>query len=69
MGTRVAIPVAAPLKALLDTEKRRSTLILTQRDGKPWTKEGFSGVLGREFVTTREGDQWNATDILAANAP
>lgn len=41
-GARVVVPVAADLKALLDAEKRSSPVILTQRDGKPWTQEGFS---------------------------
>lgn len=40
-GARVVVPVAGPLKAMLDAMTRRSTLILTQRDGKPWTEEGF----------------------------
>jgi len=40
-GVRVVIPVAAPLKSLLDSTARRSPLILTQRDGRPWTEEGF----------------------------
>ena len=41
-GTRVVLPVAAQLRALLDAELRRSPIILTQRSGKPWTAEGFS---------------------------
>ena len=38
---RVVVPVGAPLKALLDVEKRQSTIMLTQRNGKPWTQNGF----------------------------
>src|SRR5262249_45522223 len=42
-GARVVIPVGAPLKAALDkaAKDRRSTLILTNSDGKPWTSDGF----------------------------
>lgn len=40
-GARVQVPVGGPLKQLLDAEKRVSPLILTQRDCKPWTEEGF----------------------------
>jgi integrase len=60
---RVVIPVAAPIKALLDAEKRRSTIMLTQRNGKPWTEEGFrsswrkavirAGITGRTFHDIR----------------
>jgi integrase len=40
-GARVAIRVGAPLKAALDAEPKRSTIILTNSDGTPWTKDGF----------------------------
>jgi integrase len=40
-GARVLIPVGAPLKATLDATPRRSTLILTSTDEKPWTADGF----------------------------
>jgi len=40
-GRPLIIPVGAPLKAALDAAPRRSTLILTNRDGKPWTSNGF----------------------------
>ena len=39
--TRVRIPVGAPLKAALDITTRRSTIILTNSDGRPWTEDGF----------------------------
>lgn len=62
-GARVVIPVAAPLKALLDATPRRSPLVLMQRDGKPWTEEGFrsswkktlakAGIEGRTFHDVR----------------
>jgi integrase len=40
-GARVVIPVGAPLKAALDSALKRSTIILTNSDGKPWTSDGF----------------------------
>jgi integrase len=40
-GARVVIPVGAPLKAALDATPRRSTLILTSTDNRPWTSDGF----------------------------
>src|SRR5262245_42445375 len=40
-GRRVEIPVGAPLKAALDSTPKRSTIILTNSDGKPWTSDGF----------------------------
>lgn len=62
-GARVVIPVAAPLKAMLDATERRSPLILTERNGKPWTEEGFrsswrkavkrAGIEGRTFHDLR----------------
>jgi integrase len=40
-GARVSIPVSAALKAALAAEKRRSPIILTNQDGRPWTADGF----------------------------
>jgi integrase len=40
-GARVVIKVGAPLKAALDAAIKRSTIILTNSDGKPWTPDGF----------------------------
>jgi integrase len=40
-GARVVIKVGAPLKAVLDATPKRSTIILTNLDGKPWTNDGF----------------------------
>jgi len=37
----VVIPVGAPLKTVLDRAAKRSTIILTTIDGKPWTPDGF----------------------------
>jgi integrase len=62
-GVRVVVPVAKPLKDVLDATTRRSSLILTQRDGKPWTEDGFrssfrkavkkAGIAGRTFNDLR----------------
>lgn len=38
---RVAIPVAAPLKAMLGATPRRSPVVLTNQAGRPWTADGF----------------------------
>jgi integrase len=40
-GKPVKILVGAPLKAALDATPKRSTIILTNSDGKPWTSDGF----------------------------
>ncbi len=40
-GARVMIPIGAPLKAALDATPKRSTVILTSTDNKPWTEDGF----------------------------
>jgi integrase len=40
-GKRVVIRVGAPLKAALDATPKRSTIILTNSEGKPWTPDGF----------------------------
>jgi integrase len=40
-GARVLIPVGAPLKAALDTAAKRSTIMLVNGEGKPWTSDGF----------------------------
>jgi integrase len=38
---RVVIPVGAPLKAALDATPKRSPIMLTTLNGKPWTPDGF----------------------------
>jgi integrase len=40
-GRQVIIPVGTPLKGALDAVVKRSTIILTTSDGKPWTPDGF----------------------------
>ena len=62
-GARVVIPVGVPLKAVLDTTPKRSTIILTNGDGKPWSSDGFraswrkacksAGVVGVTFNDLR----------------
>ncbi|MCL4069031.1 tyrosine-type recombinase/integrase [Pseudomonas sp. GX19020] len=41
-GRRVVIPVAGPLKTLLDTTSKRAVTILTTVTGTAWTSMGFS---------------------------
>src|SRR5262245_19227136 len=62
-GARVVVPVGAPLKAALDKAPKRSTVILTNTDKKPWTSDGFraswrkawkpAGVVGVTFHDLR----------------
>ena len=62
-GTRVVIPVGFPLKAALDVTPKRSTVILTTTDLKPWTADGFrsswrkacaaAGIVGLTFHDLR----------------
>jgi integrase len=40
-GARVSIKAGAPLKAALDVAAKRSTIILVNSEGKPWTAAGF----------------------------
>ena len=46
-GKPVAILVGAPLKAALDATPKRSPIILTNSDGKPWTSDGFRASWGK----------------------
>jgi integrase len=62
-GKRVIVKVGAPLKAALDAASKRSPIILTNSDGKPWTSDGFraswrkacaaAGVVGLTFHDLR----------------
>ena len=40
-GARVSVPASQVLKAVLDTTKRHSPVILVSQDLKPWTEDGF----------------------------
>jgi integrase len=46
-GARVVIRVGLPLKAALDAAVKRSTIILTNSDGKPWSADGFRASWGK----------------------
>jgi integrase len=46
-GRPVLIPVGTPLKAALDAAPKRSPIILTTADGKPWTPDGFRASWGK----------------------
>jgi integrase len=46
-GARVVVKVGAPLKAALDAAVKRSTIILTNSDNKPWTSDGFRASWGK----------------------
>jgi hypothetical protein len=58
-GARVVIPVGAPLKAALDATPKRSTIILTNSDGKPWTSDGFRASWGKAL----QGRRRNRRDV------
>jgi integrase len=52
-GTYVLIPVSDALKAALDAATRRSPIMLTNSDNKPWSESGFQGAWGK--ATMRVG--------------
>ena len=52
-GAYVPIPVADALKDALDAAPRRSPIMLTNSDGKPWSESGFQGAWGK--ATMRAG--------------
>ena len=62
-GAYVEISVGPPLKAKLDAEKKRGTLILMSTDDLPWINDGFraswgkaackAGITGITFNDTR----------------
>jgi integrase len=46
-GARVVVRVGAPLKVALDATPKRSTIVLTNSDGKPWSNDGFRASWGK----------------------
>jgi integrase len=62
-GKPIVVRVGAPLKAMLDAAPKRSPIILTNSEGKPWTSDGFraswrkacaaAGVVGVTFHDLR----------------
>jgi integrase len=52
-GAYVPIPVADELKAALDAAPRRSPIMLTSSEHKPWSESGFQGAWGK--ATMRAG--------------
>jgi integrase len=52
-GAYVPIPVADALKDALDAAARRSPIMLTNSEGKPWSESGFQSAWGK--ATTRAG--------------
>ncbi len=52
-GAYVPIPVADTLKAALDSARRRSPIMLTNSEGKPWSESGFQGAWSK--ATKRAG--------------
>lgn len=46
-GARVAIPMAAPIRAMLTATERRAVTILTTQRGRPWTSDGFRTSWGK----------------------
>jgi integrase len=52
-GAYVTVPATNELKAGLDAAPRRSPIILTNSDGKPWSESGFQGAWGK--ATMRAG--------------
>lgn len=46
-GKRLAIPLHKDLRTVLETIPKRAVTILTNTDGKPWTKEGFKSSWGK----------------------
>ena len=49
-GAYVTIPVTDELKAALEAAPKRSPIILTNSDGKPWSQSGFQGAWGKATI-------------------
>ena len=52
-GAYVPIPVSDALKTALDAAPKKSPIILTSSEGKPWSESGFQGAWGK--TTMRAG--------------
>ena len=52
-GAYVLIPVTDELRAVLDAAARKSPIMLTNSEGKPWSGSGFQGAWGK--ATMRAG--------------
>jgi integrase len=52
-GAYMPIPVADALKSALDSAARKSPIMLTNSEGKPWSESGFQGAWGK--ATMRAG--------------
>ena len=52
-GAYIPIPVADALTDALDATPRRSPIMLTNSEGKPWSESGFQGAWGK--ATARAG--------------
>jgi integrase len=52
-GAYVPVPVADALKDALDAAPRKSPIMLTSSEGKPWSESGFQGAWGK--ATKRAG--------------
>jgi integrase len=52
-GAYVSIPVSYALKAALDAAPKRSPIMLTSSEDKPWSESGFQGAWGK--ATMRAG--------------
>ena len=46
-GRPIVIKVGAPLKTILDATSKRSPIMLTTSEGKPWTPDGFRASWGK----------------------
>jgi integrase len=55
-GKPVMILVGAPLKAALDSALKRSPIMLTNSDGKPWTSDGFRASWRKACAAAQAGD-------------
>jgi integrase len=49
-GAYVPIPVSDALKEALDAAPKKSPIMLTNSDGKPWSESGFQGAFGKAKI-------------------